>query len=79
MFSRFTADILLLFGTQVLISYQLAFQLGRQIRAWRLAGSFILLVLCTIALYYLFSVLAVEVLWLQMADPAIISGVASRQ
>lgn len=78
-FSRFTADILLLFGTQILISYQLAFQLRNQIRAWRLAGYFILCVLCTIALYYLFSLLAVEVLWLQMADPAIISGVASRR
>jgi len=79
LFSRFTADILLLFGTQILISYQLAFQLRKQIRALRLAGSFVLLVLCTIALYYIFSTLAVEVLWLQMADPAIISGVASRQ
>jgi len=77
--SRFTADIFLLVGTQILISYQLAFQLRIKIRVWRLAGIFVLLVLCTIALYYLFSLLAVEVLWLQMADPDIIRGVATRQ
>lgn len=77
--SRFTADIFLLVGTQILISYQLAFQLRTQIRVWRLAGIFVLLVLWTIALYYLFSLLAVEVLWLQMADPDIIRAVATRQ
>jgi hypothetical protein len=81
--ARYGADIFILAGTHQLISEEMtnqpSSQLRKKARSWQQIGDFIVLVQVILALYFLGSLLAEEVLWLQIADPSIIDGVASRK
>ena len=81
--ARYATDIFILAGTHQLISDQLNIQPNNQLRKkawiWYLTGKFIVMVQVILALYFLGSLFADEALWLQIADPSVIDGVASRK
>jgi hypothetical protein len=81
--ARYATDIFILAGTHQLISDQLNRQPRSQLRGkawiWHLTGELVVLVQVILALYFLGSLLADEALWLQVADPSVIDGVASRK
>jgi hypothetical protein len=81
--ARYATDIFILAGTHQLISDQLNIQPNNQLRKkawiWYLTGRLIVLVQIILALYFLGSLFADEALWLQIADPSVIEGVASRK
>ena len=82
-FARYATDVFMLAGTHELtleeLTNQPRRQLSRRTRIWRLTGKLVILVQVTLALYFLGSLLADEALWLQIADPSVIDGVASRK
>ncbi|KAF4631947.1 hypothetical protein G7Y89_g6189 [Cudoniella acicularis] len=74
---KLPSDILLLLGSHRLISGQLFIhslvQKPKPI-VWLLVGEFLALVLAILALYYVGSYLAYEVLWLNVADDGLVKG-----
>jgi hypothetical protein len=64
---KFAADISLLAGTHWVVSRHL-FDRVQRAKAWLLAGDFLILTLLVMALYYLCSLLASQILWLLVGD-----------
>jgi hypothetical protein len=81
--ARYATDIFVLAGTHQLMSDQFNRQPRSQLRRrawiWSLTGELIVLVQIILALYFLGSLFADAALWLQVADPSVIDGVASRK
>jgi hypothetical protein len=81
--ARYATDIFMLAGAHQLMSDQLKTHPSNQLRkratAWRTTGKLIVLIQITLALYFLGSLFADEALWLQVADPNVISGIVSRK
>jgi hypothetical protein len=72
--SKFASDISILAGAHWVISRQLFGRVKRP-KVWLLAGDFLVLVLAVMALFYLGSLLANQILWLEVGDPDTISVV----
>jgi len=75
---KVAADVSIVTGAVRVISGQL-FYLVKKAKAWLLVGEFFIIMLMVTALYYLGSLLADEVLWLQVADPDVVGGVTARK
>ncbi|OCK81696.1 hypothetical protein K432DRAFT_403557 [Lepidopterella palustris CBS 459.81] len=75
---KFAADFLILAGTHRVTSGLLFYQI-KKAKIWHLVGEFIIIVLMITALYYLGSLLADEILWLQVADSDAIQSVNTRK
>ena len=75
---RYTADILLLGGAHRIISCRLYIQLNKPL-SWILVGEIQILILVLLALYYVGSYVANEVLWLNVADPEIVDDLSNRK
>jgi hypothetical protein len=73
--ARFATDILILTGTHRLTSAQLGARF-RKAHVWLFIGKFFLLVLTILAFYTAGSFLGEQVLWLQVANPSVITSVA---
>ena len=75
---KYSSDISILAGAHWIISRQL-FGCIRRPRIWLLAGDFLVLTLAVMALYYLGSLLANQVIWLEVGDPDTLSLVFMRR
>jgi hypothetical protein len=79
---KFPADILILAGSQRIISGQLYIHHPKRTPKpviWLLTGEFLVIILMILALYYIGSLLTYEVLWLQVADASVVLSVGTRR
>jgi hypothetical protein len=75
---KFAADVSILAGAHWVISRQL-FGRVKRAKAWLVTGDFLLLVVAAMSLYYLGSLLASQILWLQVGDLDLMNLVTVRR